>query len=85
MLQEHSIPSDFRQKLSPAFPKDFPAAAEWFGKAAKKNDPVALYDLGAMYEKGRGVPRLLLKARELYRPAAQPGNQQARRLAELNR
>ena len=65
-------------------PEDFLAAAEWYRKAAKKDNPAALYNLGTMYENGKGVPRDPGKAKELYRRAAGLGNQEARkRLAEL--
>jgi serine/threonine-protein kinase len=59
-------------------------AARWFQKAADHDSPAALFDLGTLYESGRGVPKSLDKAKELYRRAAALGNREAqKRLANL--
>jgi len=54
-------------------------AAVWYRKAADSGSAAATFDLGKMYENGRGVPRDPAKARELYERAARMGNAEARR------
>ncbi len=39
------------------YPEDLAAAKMWYERAAEKNDPVALVNLGFMYQTGRGVER----------------------------
>ena len=55
-------------------PVDLVAAAGWYAKAAAKNDPDGLGRLAYAYLAGRGVPKNLDRARELYRKAADTGN-----------
>lgn len=59
-------------------------AARWFQKAAERDSPAALYDLAMLYESGRGVPKSLDKAKDLYQKAGALGNHEAqKRLAKL--
>ncbi|WP_444216008.1 tetratricopeptide repeat protein [Dialister hominis] len=50
---------------------------EWFLKAAKQGLASAQYDLGLMYEFGRGVEQSDEKAREWYQKAADQGFEDA--------
>lgn len=55
-------------------------AFHWFEKAAKLDyDGTALYFLGNRYEKGSGVTSNISKAKELYKKAADKGNEDAKR------
>jgi localization factor PodJL len=58
-------------------PKDQPAAARWFERAASLGLAPAQYRLGAMYEKGIGVTRDPAAARRWYLKAAEAGNARA--------
>jgi localization factor PodJL len=58
-------------------PKDQPAAARWFERAASAGVAPAQYRLGAMYEKGVGVARDPAAAKRWYLKAAQSGNARA--------
>ncbi len=58
-------------------PKDQPAAAHWFERAASDGFAPAQYRLGAMYEKGAGVTRDPAAAKGWYLKAAQAGNARA--------
>ncbi len=50
----------------------------WTLKAAGQN-ALAKYHLGCLYEDGKGVPRSVEKAKELYADSAEWGNEDARR------
>jgi uncharacterized protein len=50
--------------------QNYQQAAYWFGKAADQDDGYAQLNLGAMYEKGWGVPQNLERAKQLYARAA---------------
>jgi len=52
------------------------AVAQWRGPA-DAGDPDALFNLGQAYRLGRGVPRDMARAEELYARAAQAGHVQA--------
>jgi TPR repeat protein len=52
---------------------DLKEAAHWFSKAAEQGEPVALNDLGNMYNYGMYFKADNDKAIELYRRAAQAG------------
>jgi localization factor PodJL len=52
-------------------------AARWFEIAAKKGIIPAQFRLGTLYEKGLGVKRDLVAARDLYRAAADKGHGKA--------
>jgi localization factor PodJL len=58
-------------------PKDQPAAARWFERAALAGLAPAQYRLGSMYEKGVGVTRDTAAAKRWYLKAAQAGNARA--------
>jgi localization factor PodJL len=58
-------------------PKDQPAAAQWFERAASLGLAPAQYRLGSMYEKGIGVPRDPTAAKRWYLKAAEAGNARA--------
>ncbi len=47
-------------------------AANWYAKAVKGGSTDAAYRLGMMYEQGKGVPKDLNEARELYQTAGTP-------------
>ena len=51
----------------------FEDAAHWFRKAAEQGDAVGQYNLGFMYENGRGVKQNYVQAVHLYRKAAEQG------------
>ena len=66
-------------------PKDQPAAARWFERAALAGLAPAQYRLGSMYEKGSGVARDPGAAKRWYLKAAQAGNARAaHNLAVMN-
>jgi TPR repeat protein len=54
--------------------KTTPEAVKWFRRAADQGDPDAQYNLGLMYEKGRGVSQDDAEALEWYRRAEDQGN-----------
>ncbi|HSV00621.1 MAG TPA: hypothetical protein VLI91_10985, partial [Roseiarcus sp.] len=58
-------------------PKDQPAAARWFERAASLGLAPAQYRLGSMYEKGVGVARDPAAAKRWYLKAAEAGNARA--------
>jgi localization factor PodJL len=58
-------------------PKDQPAAARWFERAASLGLAPAQYRLGSMYEKGIGVTRDAASAKRWYVKAAEAGNARA--------
>ncbi len=58
---------------------DFVAAAAMFQGPAAKGDALAQYDLGTLYQQGRGVPEDYLEAARWYRLSAAQGNAQAQR------
>jgi localization factor PodJL len=58
-------------------PKDQPAAARWFERAASLGLAPAQYRLGSMYEKGIGVSRDPAAAKRWYIKAAEAGNARA--------
>ena len=58
-------------------PKDQPAAARWFERAASAGLAPAQYRLGSMYEKGIGVTRDPAAAKRWYLKAAEAGNARA--------
>ncbi len=65
-------------------PQNNDEAAKWFQRAADLNNPAGLYDLARFYEQGRGVPKNLDRAKQLYQQSAALGNAEAqRRLTEL--
>lgn len=57
--------------------EDFALAVYWFEKAALKNEPHALFNLGICYERGLGVEKDMKKALDYYRQAADLGLEKA--------
>ena len=60
--------------------QDYAAAAKWFRAAAERGLMRAQYDLGVLYERGRGVPLDYQQAAAWYRKAAE----QSHPLAQYN-
>jgi localization factor PodJL len=58
-------------------PANYEDAARWFERAAKKGLAPAQFRLGTLYEKGVGVKKDLVAARDLYREAAEQGHGKA--------
>ena len=56
---------------------DYQQALLGYQKAADKGDPLGQFDLGLIYEKGKGIPVDEVKAKELYQKAADQGHVQA--------
>jgi hypothetical protein len=54
--------------------EDLQQAAEWYRKAADKNDIAGELRLAALYRDGRGVPRDMAQAADWYRKAAEQGD-----------
>jgi len=50
----------------------------WYTKSAEQGDADAQYELGILYEKGRGVPKNYTKAAEWFAKAAAQGNERAK-------
>lgn len=61
---------------------NYERALDIFGRLAGKGDAEAMFHLGRMHEKGRGVPRNERKALELYRRAADKGYAKAGQAAQ---
>jgi TPR repeat protein len=57
--------------------RDYSAAARWFELAAKSGHRDAQFQLATMYENGRGVPQDFTEAANLYRAAAEAGDERA--------
>lgn len=53
---------------------DYSHAAVSYQLAAEKHDPVGLFNLGLIYEKGKGRPVDFIKAKDLYSEAAAQGH-----------
>ena len=58
--------------------KNYEDAARWYQKAADGGYAQAQYSLGGLYFKGEGVEKDYNKAIELYRMAAENGNEDAK-------
>ena len=57
--------------------KDYAKALYWYKKAAEQNQPIALYQLGVMYEFGRGVEKNGKEAFKWYLKSAERGERSA--------
>ena len=55
------------------------AAVRWYRRAAEQRDAVAQYNLGWIYEYGRGVQRDRVEAVRCYRLAAEQGDADAQK------
>ena len=56
---------------------DHQQARAWLEKAAAQDHPIAIGELGLMYDGGSGVTPSWRRARELYKRAIELGNSQA--------
>lgn len=75
---DKSLQGDSKAAYEAYKTKDYKTAFKLFSAAAAKNDKVALYALGRMYEEGTGVERSdLAKAEELYKKSADQGHELA--------
>ena len=54
-------------------PQDDAEAVKWYSKAAEQGDATAQYNLGLMYNSGKGVPRDDAEALNWWRKAAGQG------------
>ena len=59
-------------------PQDYVEAVKWFRKAAEQGNAVVQYNLGMMYEMGRGVAGDAVTAYAWYSAAAASGHNKAR-------
>ena len=59
--------------------QNFSVAVLWYQVAAEQGDASAQFNLGLMYEYGRGVPQNYSEAVKWYRLAAEQGDASARR------
>ena len=62
--------------------QSWPDAVKWYSRAAEDDDPRAQYNLAWCYEHGKGVPRDLGRARELYQAAARKEYEGAQEAAD---
>lgn len=56
---------------------DYQQALADYQRAALRDDPVAQFNIGLIYEKGKGQPSDFTKAKEMYLKAAEKGHRQA--------
>ncbi len=84
---EERLPSDAQAAFDTGFNflkgraginRDHKQAAEWFGKAAKLGHADAQYNLGELYNKGRGVKKNTKTAQKWYKAAAEQGHVKAK-------
>ena len=68
--------------LGRGVPRDYAAAAYWYGQAAEQGDAGAAYILASMYEHGDGVPQDDQRALRWYVEASAGGEPAARIKAE---
>ena len=59
------------------FQKDLAKGAEYLTQAAQQGLPAALFNLGRMYQLGKGVPQDNQEAKRLFRQASAQGHQLA--------
>ncbi len=62
--------------------KNFAQARQWFRRAAEQGHVAAQYQIGVLYEQGRGGKRDLAQARAWFRKAAEAGHADAGRALE---
>jgi TPR repeat protein len=58
-------------------PQDYAEALKWYGLAAARGDALAQYNLGVMYDKGKGAPQDYAEALKWYGLAAAQGHAEA--------
>ncbi len=58
--------------------RDYKQAAEWFSKAAEQGHADAQYNLGELYNRGRGVKKNKKTAQKWYKAAAEQGHVKAK-------
>ena len=70
--------------MTPAkvFPKTIPRQPRWFRMAAEQGLADAQFNLGLMYETGRGVPKDYVQAYAWFNIAAAQGSKTAKELLE---
>jgi uncharacterized protein len=70
-------------------PQDFARAAAWFARAAEQGHPMAQFNMGSLYEDGRGVPEDLVLAHMWFNLAAAafpwPGDMRSRAFLRRDR
>ena len=54
-------------------PQDYAQAVKWFRLAAEQGNSASQFNLGLMYDTGRGVPQDFVEALKWYRLAAEQG------------
>jgi TPR repeat protein len=74
--QYHGVPSKSTD-IAAYNPKDYPKAYAYFKQKAAQGDPVAMDNLGHMYEDGRGVTQDQAQAVYWFTKAAKAGNSDA--------
>ena len=57
---------------------NYAEAMKWYRMAADQNDPTGLYEVGKLYEEGKGVPASSTEAKAWYQKALQKGSPEAR-------
>ena len=57
--------------------QDYPSAIQWFTEAANRGLADSQYNLGVLYETGRGVPASMAEAYKWYALAARSGDKDA--------
>src|SRR5581483_12000808 len=57
---------------------NYSEAMKWYRMAADKNDPTGLYEVGKLYEEGKGVPASTTEAKAWYQKALKAGSPEAR-------
>jgi len=57
--------------------QDFSQSAKWFRKAAEQSERTAQYNLGVLYDQGRGVPKDPAEALKWFKLAATQGHPKA--------
>jgi TPR repeat protein/uncharacterized caspase-like protein len=75
-VQRYPADSRLQGLLGRAFHKAgrYEEARQWYERAIEKSDPLALNNLGSIYESGQGVPKDYARALSLYHRAVEAGN-----------
>ncbi len=59
------------------YPQDYKEGARWYRKAAEQGHVRAMFELGDMYNKGKGVPQDFKETAKWYRKSAEQGHSKA--------